>query len=114
MINIFSGIANSLQNGTISLPMIIAIVLSIAFIAMLLVTLFTLISIKRAELKSRRVIDIPPSAIKDTPEIKVSDNPEASNPWPIGEWLNHYLISRGYIRVNSIVKSFFKALDFLN
>ena len=111
--NIFDSVANSLKEGGFSLPVIIALVLSVAFIAMLLVTIFTLISIKRAEMKARKVIDIPPSAMRDEPKIEISENVNNSKPLPIGEWLNNYLISKGYIRVNSIVKSFFKALDFL-
>ena len=111
--NIFDSVANSLKAGGFSLPVIIALVLSVAFIAMLLVTIFTLISIKRAEMKTRKVIDIPPSAMMEESKVKIPENANNSKPLPIGEWLNCYLISNGYIRVNSIVKSFFKALDFL-
>ena len=111
--NIFDSVANTLKAGGFSLPVIIVLVLSVAFIAMLLVTIFTLISIKRAEMKARKVIDIPPSAMQDEPKVKIPENFNNSKPLPIGEWLNCYLISNGYIRVNSIVKSFFKALDFL-
>ena len=111
--NIFEYVTNSLKEGGFSLPVIIALVLSVAFIAMLLVTIFTLLSIKRAEMKARKVIDIPPSAMKDESKIEIPENVNNSKPLPIGEWLNSYLISKGYIRVNSIVKSFFKALDFL-
>ncbi|MDR0640789.1 MAG: hypothetical protein LBF65_03640 [Holosporales bacterium] len=102
------------KGGPLSLPALIAIVLSVAFIAMLLVTVFTLISMKRAELKAKRVVDLPPSAIRneaDKGNATIDEN--ATNPLPIGEWLNQRLIKRGYIRVNSIVRSFFKALDFL-
>ncbi len=111
--NIFDNVTNSLREGGFSLPVIIALVLSVAFVAMLLVTIFTLLSIKRAEMKARKVIDIPPSAIRDEPKIEIPENVNNSKPLPLGEWLNSYLISKGYIRVNSIVKSFFKALDFL-
>ena len=72
--NIFDSVANSLKEGGFSLPVIIALVLSVAFIAMLLVTIFTLISIKRAEMKARKVIDIPPSAMRDEPKIEISEN----------------------------------------
>lgn len=114
MSGILSSLADNLRNLPISLPTIIVIVLSVAFITMLLVTLFTLISMKRAEMNSRRVIDIPPSAIKDVPSPEIPESDDSSSaPLPIGEWLNHYLISKGYIRANSIVRSFFKALDFL-
>ncbi len=111
--NIFEYVTNSLRDGGFSLPVIIALVLSVAFVAMLLVTVFTLLSIKRAEMKARKVIDIPPSAMRDEPKIAIPENVNNSHPLPIGEWLNSYLISKGYIRVNGIVKSFFKALDFL-
>ena len=111
--NIFEYVTNSLRDGGFSLPVIIALVLSVAFVAMLLVTVFTLLSIKRAEMKARKVIDIPPSAMRDEPKIAIPENMNNSHTLPIGEWLNSYLISKGYIRVNGIVKSFFKALDFL-
>ena len=111
--NIFDNVTNSLREGGFSLPVIIALVLSVAFVAMLLVTIFTLLSIKRAEMKARKVIDIPPSAMRDEPKVAIPEKVNNSKPLPIGEWLNSYLISKGYIRVNSIVKSFFKALDFL-
>ncbi|MDR3224003.1 MAG: hypothetical protein LBT03_00215 [Holosporales bacterium] len=110
---------DTLTQGGISLPLLIGIILAIAFISMLLVTVFTLVSLKRAEMKSRRTINIPPSAMKDS-AVKDKEekdgsesDPDAPSPWPIGEWLNKYLIEKGYIRANSIVKSFFKALDFL-
>lgn len=114
-LGLFDRLSHSLTNVKISFPVIIGIVLSVAFIAMLLVTIFTLISIRRSELKSKRVIDIPPSALKiegkkiETPEI---DN-DKSTPFPIGEWLNNYLINKGYIKAGGIVRSFFKALNFL-
>ena len=62
------------ENDNISLPVIIALVLSVAFVAMLLVTVFTLLSIKRAEMKARKVIDIPPSAMRDEPKIAIPEN----------------------------------------
>ncbi len=114
MMRMITSFINGVKSGAISLPMIIAIVLSIAFIAMLLVTLFTLISIRRTEKKARRAMDIPPSAMKEDSKKEAFVDKSATTPWPIGERLNHYLISKGYISVNSIVKSFFKALDFLN
>ena len=112
--NITSGI----RSGASSLPVMIGIILSVAFIAMLLVTIFTLVSIKRAELKAKRIIDLPPSAMQGNNNDSgkkghVKEDPDASEPWPIGEWLNKYLIEKGYIRVNNIVRSFFKAMDFL-
>jgi type VI secretion system protein ImpL len=96
-----------------SLPVIIGVILSVAFLSMLMVIIFTLISIKRSETKANRTIDLPPSAMMDThvDSEKVDDN--ASTIWPIGERLNRYLIRNGYISVHSIVKSFFKAIDFL-
>ncbi|MBR1479946.1 MAG: hypothetical protein IJ599_03570, partial [Alphaproteobacteria bacterium] len=113
MIEFLRGAFERIANEGISFPVIIAVVLSIAFIAMLLVTIFTLISIKRAELKSKRVIDIPPSALMDAPKVEVPEPPERSVPLPIGEWLNQYLITKGYIKANDIVRSFFKTLEFL-
>ncbi|MDR2458727.1 MAG: hypothetical protein LBD43_01370 [Holosporales bacterium] len=112
---LISSIVSCIKDGGISLPMIICVVLAIAFIAMLLVTVFTLISLKRAEIKAKKVIDIPPSAMQDdtTNADEIPNDPDAGSPWPIGELINKYLIMRGYIRANGVVKSFFKALDFL-
>ncbi|MDR0695516.1 MAG: hypothetical protein LBF56_01940 [Holosporales bacterium] len=105
-------IAAGLKNGALPFPVIIGIVLSVAFLAMLGITIFTLISIKRAELKAKKAFNVPPSA---TPGADAEDktDPNAPSPWPIGEWLNKFLIGRGYISANSIVKSFFKTLDYL-
>lgn len=105
-------IANNLKAGATSLPFIIGTILAVAFVAMLLVTIFTLISIKRAELRAKKVVDLPPSAMQNS-EQEIVENPDANAPWPIGEWLNKYLIKKGYISVNNIVRSFFKATDFL-
>lgn len=114
-LGLFDKITRGISNAEISLPLIIGIVLSIAFIAMLLVTIFTLISIKRAEIKAKRVIDIPPSALKiDKEKLKIPENDsDKSTPFPFGEFINSYLINKGYIKSSGIVKSFFKALDFL-
>jgi type VI secretion system protein ImpL len=102
-----------MTNGSVSLPIIIGIVLSVAFIAMLIVTIFTLISIKKAELKAKRVIDIPPSALKDEQKQGIKGSSQESPPWPIGAWVNKYLITKGYIKVSNVVRSFFKAMAFL-
>ncbi|MDR0744512.1 MAG: hypothetical protein LBE97_00970 [Holosporales bacterium] len=110
---LISSITKGVEGGVSPLPVIIGVVLAVAFLAMLLVTVFTLISIKRAELKSKKIIDLPPSAIQGEKEEEVVDNPNATTPWPIGEWLNKYLIKKGYISVNNIIRSFFKAMDFL-
>ena len=113
LVDIFENITSNLRENGLSFPIIIATVLSVAFIAMLVVTIFTLVSIKNAENKARKVIDIPQSAVTDNSQEKTKKETLNSFPLPIGEWLNHYLIAKGYIRVHSIVKSFFKALDFL-
>lgn len=112
---LFDKITRGIGNAEISFPMIIGIVLSIAFIAMLLVTIFTLISIKRSESKAKRVIDIPPSALKiEGKKIKIPENDaDKSPPFPFGERINSYLINKGYIKSSGIVRSFFKALNFL-
>jgi type VI secretion system protein ImpL len=72
---------------------------------------------KRAELKAKKVVDLPPSAIRNEDDENRDDDPQidenATKPPPIGEWLNQYLIKKGYIRVNSIVRSFFKTMEFL-
>ncbi|MDR1233688.1 MAG: hypothetical protein LBJ92_00860 [Holosporales bacterium] len=110
----FDGISAWFREAPQSLPVLIAVVLSVAFIAMLLVTVFTLISMKRAEMKAKKVVDLPPSAIRNEENKDKTETDENSvHPPPFGEWLNQHLIKRGYIRVNSIVRSFFKALDFL-
>ena len=109
-------IINGLKNSSTSLPVMIGVVLAIAFIAMLIVTVFTLISIKKAEMKSKKVIDLPPSAMQDDDENKdfeLNDDQNAKELPHVGELINRFLITKGYIRVHGIVKSFFKALDFL-
>jgi type VI secretion system protein ImpL len=105
-------IVNSIKSYAMSLPVIIGVILSVAFLSMLIVIVFTLISIRRSESKSR-TIDLPPSAMLDSQNSseKIDDN--ASTIWPIGERLNRYLIRNGYISVHSIIRSFFKAMDFL-
>ncbi len=108
-------IVNTVSGGSMpSLPVMVGVILAIAFIAMLIVTVSTLISMKKAEIKNKKVIDIPPSAMQDdsTDDPKANDE-NASMPFPFGEHLNRFLINKGYISVHSIVKSFFKALDFL-
>ncbi|MDR1475965.1 MAG: hypothetical protein LBI20_01435 [Holosporales bacterium] len=113
--NFLDNFTSWITDGPFSLPVLIAVILSIAFLAMLLVTIFTLISMKRAEVKAKRVVDLPPSAIRD--EGAKDEDPQidenATKPPPIGEWLNQYFIKKGYIKVNSIVHSFFKTMDFL-
>ena len=104
-------ILTKLRNGTSSLPILIGIILSVAFIAMLLVTIITLISIHRAEAKAKKLSEVPPSADKE--EKIVIDNKKTRLPLPIGNTLNNFLINHGYISVHNIVRSFFKALDFL-
>ncbi|MDR0942787.1 MAG: hypothetical protein LBM19_04250 [Holosporales bacterium] len=109
-----NSLTNGAKGGAVSFPIIIGIVLAIAFIAMLLVTVFTLISLKKAELKAKRIINIPPSAMKGGDDKKgTEDDVNSTTSWPIGERLNKYLIAKGYIRADGVVKSFFKALDFL-
>jgi type VI secretion system protein ImpL len=79
-----------------------------------------LVSLKRAESRGR-VIDLPPSAMKDStftdklPFLKKKKKfyIKREEPLYIGEWLNQFLIARGYVSVNDIVKSFFKAMQFL-
>jgi type VI secretion system protein ImpL len=100
-----------MKQGSIPFPLIIGIVLSVAFIAMLIVTIFTLISIRREELKTKRESHIPPSATRKNMDFPSDSG--AANPWPVGEWANRYLIGKGYIRTNSVVRSFFKSLEFL-
>lgn len=114
-LGLFDKLTRGISNAEISFPLIIGIVLSIAFIAMLLVTIFTLISIKRSEIKAKRVIDIPPSALKiDKGKLKIPENDSnKSTPFPFGEWINGYLINKGYIKSSGIVRSFFKSLSFL-
>lgn len=107
-------IFNAVQNGLPSLPILIGIILVIAFIAMLAVTVGTLISIKRAEMKLKKVIDLPPSAIQDDSSSKERiDDENGRMPLPIGKFLNTFLIQKGYISVHSVVRSFFKALSFM-
>ena len=108
-------ITKGIGNTEISFPVVIGIVLSIAFVSMLLVTIFTLISIKRSELKSKRIIDIPPSALKiETNDTKIPETDvDKSTPFPFGEWINSYLINKGYIKSSGLVRSFFKSLSFL-
>ncbi|MDR3031018.1 MAG: hypothetical protein LBU35_01370 [Holosporales bacterium] len=110
---LISNISDGIKGGATALPVMIGVVLAVAFIAMLFVTIFTLISIKRAELKSKKIIDLPPSAMQGEKGGEIPNNPDATTPWPVGEWLNKYLIKKGYISVNNIVRSFFKAMDFL-
>lgn len=108
-------ITKGIGNTEISFPVVIGIVLSIAFVSMLLVTIFTLISIKRSDLKSKRIIDIPPSALKiETNDTKIPETDvDKSTPFPFGEWINSYLINKGYIKSSGLVRSFFKSLSFL-
>ncbi|MDR0630799.1 MAG: hypothetical protein LBF70_02090, partial [Holosporales bacterium] len=111
--NFIENIINGIKSGASSLPVMIGVILSVAFIAMLLVIIFTLISIKRAERKAAKIVNIPPSATQNNSENKERIDNNAASPLPLGEWLNRYLIRNGYISVNNIVRSFFKAFDFL-
>ncbi|MDR1333216.1 MAG: hypothetical protein LBJ69_02310 [Holosporales bacterium] len=107
-------IVAGLSEGGLSVSMLICVILAVAFVAMLLVTIFTLISLKRAEVKAKKGLGLPPSATQGSGEKDESpSDPDAGSPWPIGELFNRYLITKGYIRANGIVKSFFKAMDFL-
>lgn len=107
-------IFNTAQNGLPSLPVLIGIILVIAFIAMLAVTISTLIAIKRAEIRAKKVIDLPPSALQNNDSSEeTTDNENGSMPLPIGNRLNSFLINKGYISVHGIVRSFFKALEFM-
>jgi type VI secretion system protein ImpL len=116
--NFLSSFINWINSGPLSLPLLIAIILSIAFVTMLLVTVYTLVSMKRTELKAKKIIDLPPSAIRNKDgdngaEADPQIDENASKPPPFGEWINQLLLKKGYIKVNSVVHSFFKALDFL-
>jgi type VI secretion system protein ImpL len=91
----------------------IGVILSVAFLSMLIVIVFTLISIRRSEIRAKRVIDLPPSAIQDESKSSEKIDNNASSIWPVGERFNRYLIRKGYISVHNIVRSFFKAMDFL-
>lgn len=120
----FAGIIDSIINGLksriTSLPVLIGIILGIAFISMLIVTIWTLISMKRSEMNARNIFDLPPSAMKNKDEEDesinedqfVDNNNHRVLPY-VGEFINKYLITKGYIRVHSIVRSFFKAMEFL-
>ncbi|MDR2075210.1 MAG: hypothetical protein LBP31_03250 [Holosporales bacterium] len=96
-----------------SLPVVIGIILAVAFIAMLAVTIGTLVSMKRAEMRAKKVVDLPPSAMKKDKNQEDIDDKNAKVPPPVGEWFSRYLIGKGYIKVHSIVRSFFKSMDFL-
>jgi type VI secretion system protein ImpL len=108
-----SGLIEGIISSIPSLPLMIGIVLAVAFIAMLAVTIGTLVSMKRAEMRVRKVVDLPPSAMKKDNDRADVDDINAKAPPPVGEWFNRYLIGQGYIKVHSIVRSFFKAMDFL-
>ncbi len=114
MFNFLYEILNRMRNGVSSLPILIGIILAVAFVAMLIVTVVTLISIHRAEAKAKK-LDIPPSATKNNEQTDgvLINNQNTKMPPPVGNTLNKFLISRGYITVNNIVVSFFKAMDFL-
>lgn len=104
---------DKIQSGA-SLPVMIGVVLAIAFIAMLAVTIWTIISIKRAESKAKKSINLPPSAMqKDEKKDRNNNDDNANMPPSFGEAINSFLIKKGYISVHNVVRSFFRAIEFL-
>ena len=120
------------NNKSSSFPLIIMIILFVAFIALLIVILVTIISIKKRnqlynintpEIKNEQ---LPPSALIGN-DKKENNNKEQTNQssihannqssfsitWLLGERLNQFLINKGYIQVNKIIKSFFNANQYL-
>lgn len=112
-----------------SFPLIIMIILFVAFIALLIVILVTIISIKkRNQIYNKNIPEIkddplPPSALPNNQQEQQSFQPTNTNEnnnksnssitWLLGERLNQFLINRGYIQVNKIIKSFFNANQYL-
>ncbi len=114
------------KNGSSSFPLIVGIILFVAFIAMFAVVIFTLISIKRENNAVRRMIELPPSAeaylteARALTEVKPSQVQQKTgiirnNPviWWLSEQINRFLIKQDWIQTDSIVRSFFRALGYL-
>ena len=103
------------------------IILFVAFLALLIVILTTIISIKkRNQIFNNNISEnkndlLPPSALSNNqqyqqPEQSPTDNNNKSSfniTWLLGERLNQFLINKGYIQVNKIIKSFFNANQYL-
>ncbi|MDR1488260.1 MAG: hypothetical protein LBI26_00735 [Holosporales bacterium] len=99
------------ENLTLSLPALIGIVLSAAFVSMLAVTIWTIISMKKAEAK--KAINLPPSAMQQKEEKSIKYDLQGKPLLPLGESINKFLIVNGYIKVHNTIRSFFKSMDFM-
>ncbi|MDR0552897.1 MAG: hypothetical protein LBG13_02280 [Holosporales bacterium] len=98
-----------------SFPLVIGIVLAAAFISMLVVTIWTLISIRKAEKKPQKP-EFPPSSDKKVEDFLPKDaiyDMGTRSPFYLGEHINKFLIINGLLNVNNVVRSFFKAMDFM-
>lgn len=115
-----------------SFPLIIMVILLVAFFALLIVILVTIISIKKQnQLYDNSISDnnedqLPPSALPNNKQnsnntiqqsnsniLSNNSNKSSNIIWFLGERLNQFLINKGYIQVNKVIKSFFNANKYL-
>ncbi len=116
-----------------SFPLIIMIILLVAFFALLIVILVTIISIKNGKLEYNVNIPkikndlLPPSALQGNQQDNANKEQQSEQSsgnnsndksnfnitWLLGERLNQFLINKGYIQVNKIIRSFFNANQYL-
>ena len=123
----------SLNNKSSSFPLIIILLLLGAFLALLIVILVTIISIKKKNqlyninTPKNPELPLPPSALfnnKSQPQDKTAQNSNNKTQnkfnkkisilvFLLGKRLVQFLVNRGYIQANSIIKSFFNATKYL-
>lgn len=94
---------------------VVTVIIVIAVLSMIIVAVMTIFANKKQAHSNINNIVLPPSA-DDSDDINDDDTTPSikpSFPYHFGYGVNKFLIKNGYIRVHSIVKSFFKAQDFL-
>ena len=116
----FDSFFSFIRNSSTSFPLIIGIILFVAFIAMFVVVIVTLISIKRERNIKQTSLELPPSAILPIENANVSTQIQKmggvrNNPiiWWLSEFFNLFLLNKNWIQVDKITQSFFKASEYL-
>lgn len=94
----------------------ITIIMIVAIASMVIVAIMIILAGKKNASSEDMASNLPPSANIPSKNQDTDDNQESrpNFPYRLGYKINKFLIENGYIKVHSIVKSFFRAQDFLH